>query len=590
MEYNLAKEYLDKIGKSGSVYGLETMRELLARLGNPQQMLKFIHVAGTNGKGSVAAYLSVVLETAGCRTGRYTSPAVFSETERFCVNQREISKAQLGELIETIKAAADTMLADGLSQPTLFEIETALAFLFFEKEKCDIAVIECGLGGALDATNVIENVECAVITSVSHDHMGLLGSSLEDIARQKAGIIREQLPVVSAVQKKPVEMVLQAACKSRHTVLNTAGQASLLHTEQIKETQELVQVFNYKQYQRLRISLLGKHQLQNAAVALEVIEVLKKRGCQIPEKAVREGLYKTRWPGRFTRLHSHYKIFMDGAHNPAAAAEMVQTLKLFFPGVKWIFIFGVFADKEYAKIAAITAGHASWIYTIQSDNPRALPADKLAQAVAGYNQNVIPVNTLANAVKAAVQKLDDDTGILAFGSLSFLKDFKETVESYMIRIDKIIANQIFLECMEKLADLEKNREFCRHDWSHAMDVARIAYIINLEHKMGFSKEIIYASALLHDLGRVRQYEEGIPHEQTGVKLAEQILSESGFEQEEIRIITLAISGHSNKQNIIENSLPDILFQADKKSRLCFSCQAAGQCNWLETKKNVTIIY
>lgn len=590
MDYNLVKEYMNKIAKKGSVYGLDTMKELLARLGNPQQDLKFIHVAGTNGKGSVTAYLSVILEAAGYRTGRFTSPAVFSETERFCVNRKQVSEKQMGELIERIKAVADSMLADGLQQPTLFEIETALAFLFFKMETCDIAVVECGLGGALDATNVIDTVECAVITSISYDHMSILGNTLEEIARHKAGIIREQIPAVSAIQKKPVEKILQAACNNRNTMLIVAAEPCLLHTEVTKDTKEMIQVFQYKDHKQLKISLLGTHQLQNAAVALEVIEVLKKRGFKIPQAAIREGLYQTRWPGRFTRVHKSYKIFMDGAHNAAAAQEMLCTLRTFYPEVKWIFILGIFADKEYEKVIEITAGEASWIYTIQSQNKRALPADRLAKAVARYNKNVTPVNSLANAVKAAGQWLQGNTGILAFGSLSFLKEFKETIETYMFRIDKIIANSLFLETMKRLSGLESERRFCKHDWSHAMDVARIAYIISLERKLGLTKELIYASALLHDLGRVRQYEEGISHEQAGILLAEQILLESGFEQEEIQIITSAISGHSNNQNVIENSLADILYQADKKSRLCFSCPAAGQCNWPDNRKNITIVY
>lgn len=588
MNSNRMEQYWEELDKMGSVYGLEAIQELLHRLGNPQDQLRFIHIAGTNGKGSVAAFLLEILIEAGFRTGRFTSPGVFSSTERFCVDHKEISEDRLAQLKEVIREHSEAMQESGLRSPTLFEVETALAFLYFVEEGCDLVILECGLGGREDATNVVENKACAVITSIGLDHKELLGDTLEAIAKQKAGIIRRGIPVISALQTSEVTEVLIQEAKQLQEVVRFAypPKGELIH----KGGEVVGQQFSYADITKLCSTLLGAHQLQNAALAIETAFALREGGWKIDDGAIRSGLRKAEWKGRFTKIKYPYTVFMDGAHNEAAAIQLRNILSEYYPKKKWIFIMGVLADKEYEKIAAVTASYAEKIYTITPKSPRALLADKLAKTVQPYNPNVTAVESLSKAVELSLPQLDEDTGLLAFGSLTFLDEFQKKVHRSMIRIDKIIQNSIVLQYMDKMEQLEKGRPFCKHGWSHVQDVARIAYILKLERGLEYDREVIYAAALLHDLGRVQEYEDGTPHEQAGAIVAEQILRETGFEEMEISLIVEAIAEHGNMSDHKTHVLQELLFEADKMSRRCFCCQVWEQCNWSEEQKNSRIAY
>lgn len=572
----------------GSSYGLEAIKELLGRLGNPQEQLRFIHIAGTNGKGSVAAFLLEILIEADFRTGRFTSPGVFSSTERFCVNHQEISEDRLAALKEVIGEHAEAMQKAGFRSPTLFEAETALALLYFMEEACDVVILECGLGGGEDATNVVDNKECAVIASIGIDHKELLGDTLEAIARQKAGIIRKGIPVISALQTPIITEVLIGEARQLQADIRFAylPKGEIMQ----KGGQAIGQQFSYANLANLSITLLGTHQLQNAALAIETVFALRERSWQIADASIRRGLSKAEWKGRFTRVKYPYTVFMDGAHNEAAAKQLANILSEYYPKKKWIFIMGVLADKEYEKIAAATVSNAEKIYTITPISPRALLADKLAETVKLYNPSVTAVASLSKAVELSLQQLDEDTGLLAFGSLSFLDDFQKNVKKSMIRVDKILANSIFLQCMDKLKQLEKGRTFCKHGWSHVQDVARIAYILNLERGLEYDREVIYAAAFLHDLGRVQEYEDGTPHEQAGAIVAEQILQETGFNKMETNLIVEAIEAHGKMSDSKTHVLQELLFEADKMSRRCFCCKVWEQCNWSEEEKNSRIAY
>lgn len=427
MNYEEAREYLDQVSKGGSILGLDNMRELLKRLENPQDSLKFVHISGTNGKGSVLAYVSTVFKEAGYRTGRYISPTLFSYREKIQVNESFIGREDLARLTEEVKKAAEEMQNSGKGFPTIFEIETALAFLYFAEQKCDIVILETGLGGALDATNVITTSVIEVITSISMDHMEFLGDTLGKIALQKAGIIKPHTSVVSAVQDMEAMEVIRDVCRKKECVFDTVDQ------EQIKDISYGYegQSFSYKDWKNIKISLMGSYQIKNAALALEAIEALRKLGYELNDKAVYQGMKTAVWKGRFTVISKEPFIIMDGAHNQAAAEELVRSLKLYYPGKKFYYIFGMFRDKDYHQVIRLTAPLAEHIVTVETpENPRALPAEELKKAVAEVNPSVEAAGSLRMAVNRVMEQIDKDAVIVIFGSLSFLGEAEMAVNRY----------------------------------------------------------------------------------------------------------------------------------------------------------------
>lgn len=432
MNYEEAREYLDQVSKGGSVLGLDNMRELLKRLGNPQDSLKFVHISGTNGKGSVLAYLSTVFKEAGYRTGRYISPTLFSYREKIQVNEKFIGREDLSRLTEKIKAAAEEMQNCAAGDPTIFEIETALAFLYFVEQKCDIVILETGLGGALDATNVITTPVMEVIASISMDHMEFLGDTLGKIAYQKSGIIKPDTSVVSAMQQPEAMEVICNVCRERDCTFQAVD------PEQIKDISYGYegQSFSYKNWENIKISLMGSYQIKNAALALEAINALRKLGYDLKDRAVYQGMKKAIWKGRFTLISKDPVILMDGAHNPAAAEELVRSLKLYYAGKKFYYIFGMFRDKDYAQVIRLTAPMAEHIITVQTPgNPRALPAAELKEAVAEVNPSVEAAESLHMAVNQVMERIDSDSVVVIFGSLSFLGEAEMAVNRYKMEVN-----------------------------------------------------------------------------------------------------------------------------------------------------------
>ena len=423
MTYKEARVYLDEMSKYGSVLGLDTIRGLLRELGNPQDDLKFIHIAGTNGKGSVLAYTSTVLSEAGYRIGRYVSPTVVSYLERIQVDGEWIPEERFASLTECVRDAIARMEAAGEHSPTVFEAETAIAFLYFREMKCDLVVLEAGLGGELDATNIVKNTVCAVFTSISRDHLGVIGSTLEEIAENKAGIIKPGCAVVSARQTECVRAVLQARADSLGTEFTEAGSAEI-----ISEDYRGIR-FSYKEFQDLYSPLAGKSQLLNAAAALEVIRTLRRIGYRISGEDIRQGIGKTAWPGRFTCVMENPVFLLDGAHNEEAALRLRESVESYFPGRRLVFIMGVFRDKEYEKIAEIMCPLASSVYTVSlPDRKRTLPAEKLARTVGRHCSRVSAEESVGQAVKKALTEAESEDVILAFGSLSYLGQVKTAVD------------------------------------------------------------------------------------------------------------------------------------------------------------------
>lgn len=417
MTYKEARVYLDEMSKYGSVLGLDTIRNLLQELGNPQDHLCFVHIAGTNGKGSVLAYTSTILSEAGYRTGRYVSPTVVSYLERIQVDGNWITEQEFAELTEMIQKAIVRMEAMGQNLPTVFEIETAIAFLYFQKMQCDIVVLETGLGGDLDATNMIRNTKVAVFASISMDHMGFLGSSIAEIAEKKAGIMKPGCSVVSAVQRPEVWEILKSRAKTMCCPIKKIEKDRIC----ILSESYRGQCFTYKESADIDIALAGEYQTENAATAYEVIEELRKQGYRISKQALEAGFAKTRWPGRFTCVHEDPVFMVDGAHNENAVKRLREAVDRYFQGKRLLLIMGVFRDKEYEKMAEIMAPAADIIYTVDlPDENRSLPKEELQKVVSRYCSRTYAAASIEDAVQKAYQEAECEDVILAFGSLSYM--------------------------------------------------------------------------------------------------------------------------------------------------------------------------
>lgn len=424
MTYEEALEYIDSTIQYGSDLGLENIRELLHRVGDPQKKLRFVHLAGTNGKGSTAAYLSTILAESGYKVGRYISPVIFEYRERIQITQKNdgniattyIPEEKVTYYLTLLKEAGESMLMDGLHHPTTFEIETAMTFLYLKDEKCQIVVLETGLGGRLDATNVVDTTICSVFTSISMDHMQFLGDTIEKIATEKAGIIKDNIPVVSYDQVDEARKVLEKHAKQHHCTFRAADFTKIREIHH-----KLTGIhFSYKNYEGLHVKLLGENQVMNAVVAIETCEVLNEQGYDITENSIRKGLKETIWPGRFEIINTQPIFVVDGAHNEDAARSLQKSIELYFKGKRLIFIMGVFADKEYEKVIKLTCNYADTIITIETDNQRALSSKKLAEVIGLYHPNVIDGQRISEAIPKAMSLSQEEDVIIAFGSLSFL--------------------------------------------------------------------------------------------------------------------------------------------------------------------------
>lgn len=417
MNESQAMEYMEEVSHYGIVPGLDGIRELCGRLGNPQKDLSFIHIAGTNGKGSVSAFIATVLQCAGYRVGRYLSPALFGYRERIQINGRWISRNALCRGIERIREICGEMTARGLSHPTAFEIETALAFLYFKEKGCDIVVLETGMGGQEDATNLVENTVAAVLTSISMDHMKFLGGTLAEIARQKAGIMKRGCPAVTACQREEAMRIIRESARDLDCPLTVVKPEELTRVRYGLRKQS----FDYGGFEKLEISLAGRYQIENAALAAEVIKILNNSCFSVSEKQLRQGLRETVWPGRFTVLGKEPYFIADGAHNEDGAGRLAESIEFYFTNKRIIYIIGVLKDKEYEKIIALTHTLADQIITVTPpNNPRAMPAYLLAQEIAKVHPNVTAADSLEEAVEMSRLLAGREDVIVAFGSLSYM--------------------------------------------------------------------------------------------------------------------------------------------------------------------------
>lgn len=422
MTYEEAAEFADSTKKYGSILGLESIRNLMQELGNVQEQLHIIHVAGTNGKGSVCAFLSAALTEAGYRVGRYNSPAVFERREVFRIGETMISKEEYAAVFERVQTACEVLTKRGCPHPTVFEVETAAAFLWFYEKKCDLVLLETGMGGETDATNLITHPVCSVLTSIGMDHMQYLGNTIEEITQVKAGIIKKGCPVVALKQSDGVcEVIKNKAeeCGSRCVLVEVP--------QYMQEAPIWGTTLQDVHYGSVHTALGGVWQRENLSLALAVLKLLEESDYSITKEAVQSGIAKTIWHGRYEVLQTEPLFIIDGAHNPIAAKRLKQTIEKDFTNREIIYIIGVLADKEHEKMLRLLLTGAKAVFTVTPDSPRALDGESLAKEAQKYADNIWYVSDIGKAVKMAKETAKESDVILAVGSLSYLKEVKKAL-------------------------------------------------------------------------------------------------------------------------------------------------------------------
>lgn len=413
--------YIHSFGWEKHAPGLDRIRLLLHRLGDPQEGLKFVHTAGTNGKGSVCVCLASVLEAAGYRVGLNTSPHLERFHERIRVNGSTISDEALAALTEQVRAATGAMP----EHPTEFELITAIAFLYFKQERCDIVVLETGLGGALDASNVIGVPELAVLTAMGVDHAAILGPTLADIAAAKAGIIKPGGTVVSLGGCPEADAVFRRTCQERGAVLTETDLSRLSHLRPSLDGT----AFDFAPWRDLQIPLAGTYQTQNAALAVTALEQLRAKGWNIPDEALREGLTSVRWPGRFEVLRRRPTVILDGAHNAHGVRAAAESLRRLLPGKKLVFLLGVLTDKDVGEMLDLLAPLAERALVLRPDSPRAMEPELLCEMLA---ERGIPAKAFGNAdeaVAAALNAAGEEGTACVLGSLYLCGELRSLLSS-----------------------------------------------------------------------------------------------------------------------------------------------------------------
>ena len=438
MTYAEALEYIHSICWQKKTPGLSRIAELCCKLGNPQKSLRFIHVAGTNGKGSTCAMLSSVLHSAGCKVGMYTSPFIVRFNERMQIDGEQIADTELAEITEYVRPFAESME----DAPTEFELITAIAFVYFARHACDYVVLEAGMGGRLDSTNIIEaeNVAVSVITGIAMDHTAFLGDTAEKIAAEKAGIIKKGVPVVFGGAHTPVGAkedceVDPAACAAVIKVKAEEMGAPYLesHPELISALSSDIfgSRFDFGEYEGFYIPLAGIYQPYNAATVFAVLDVLASNGVKLTEKAVKEGFAAVKWPGRFEILCKNPLVISDGGHNPEGIDAAVESAKTYFKE-KIQLITGVMADKDYAHMAKRMSEVACRAFTVRPDNSRALAANAFADV---FEAGGVPAQGFATVKDAVFAAMDEGKKsgkpTLCLGSLYMYGEVKAAVEEYM---------------------------------------------------------------------------------------------------------------------------------------------------------------
>ncbi|MBS4539236.1 bifunctional folylpolyglutamate synthase/dihydrofolate synthase [Clostridium sp. D2Q-11] len=428
MNYSEALEYIHGTRKFGSKLGLKNISKLLNLLDNPHDKLRFIHVAGTNGKGSTSSFISNVLIEQGYKVGLFTSPYLEVFNERIRINNKNILDNQLADITERVKSKVDEMIEEGYNHPTEFEIVTAIAFVYYFEQNVDAVVLEVGLGGRFDSTNVIGKPLISVITSISLDHMDILGDTIEKIAYEKAGIIKRNSRVISYPQQKLAEEVIFKVSKEKQASLDFMKFDNI----NIKECSDRGSVFdfNYKgiKYENIKINLIGKHQIYNASLALKTILLLNEFGdIKVSEYSIKKGLEKSRWMGRLEIISENPRVLIDGAHNIQGIKALVDSIENIFRYDRLILVVGLLRDKDVEEIISVIAPKADKVLVTEPESPRKLAASELSKIVCKYNDNVSYTENIKNVIELSYKEYKDNDLIVIAGSLYLIGEARRTI-------------------------------------------------------------------------------------------------------------------------------------------------------------------
>ena len=430
MRYEEAMKYITEVGNFGSNYGLERTYKLLEYLSNPEKDLKFIHIAGTNGKGSTTSMIAEILMGAGYKVGMYTSPFIEEFEERIQINRNNIPKEKLASLMDEVKAAVDKVIEDGYSHPTEFEIITVLMLLYFKKENIDFGVIEVGLGGTLDSTNVITPV-LQVITSISFDHTNLLGNTLEEIAGEKAGIIKSGIPTVIYPQKAEALKVIENKCSEMNSKLYIANCDNFKFENVVNEDRPY-QLLKYNNEVDILLPLLGEHQITNLSVAMTAIEVLNNINItNILLDSIVKSIKKVKWKGRLEVLSKNPYVVIDGAHNIQGIETLSRNIKKYFKYENLYLILGILADKDVEEMIKVIAPMAKKIYAVTPNSIRAELAEDLKREIIKYNENCEAYDDYKEAYLTAINDANENDFVLASGSLYMIGDMRKIIRELL---------------------------------------------------------------------------------------------------------------------------------------------------------------
>ncbi len=431
MNYEEALNYINDKDKYGSRLGLDSVGMLLKNLGNPHKGMNYIHVGGTNGKGSISSYLSEILISSGYKTGLYTSPYLERFTERIQINGVDIPDESLARITEKVKEAADKMVKDGFLHPTTFEIVTAIGFVYFEEVGTDVIVLEVGLGGRYDSTNIIDSSLASIITTIDYDHMDVLGNTLPEIAFQKAGIIKENGLVIAYPQREETRKVFMDVSQEMNAQYVELGLEDVIVKEETDYGSRFDFKFGDKLFNDLEISMLGDYQVYNAATAiLCVLNLRERKLLSISDEDIYKGISLARWKGRLEVLGRAPVFLIDGAHNLQGVENLVKSLSL-FRYKRLILGIGVLKDKDYSHMVEKLAPMADDIIVTEVKMPRKLVADDLASEIKKYNQNVHIETSVGKAVKKAIEIADEDDMILFGGSLYLIGEVRSIAKALL---------------------------------------------------------------------------------------------------------------------------------------------------------------
>lgn len=430
MNYKEAEDFIKSTMKFGSKLGLDNMKMLIELLDNPHNKLKVIHVAGTNGKGSTCAFINGILKEAGYKVGLYTSPSIEGFTGRIKINNENISEYKFADLANKVKNKIEIMVAKGMSHPTEFEIVTAMALLYFYEQAVDFVVLEVGLGGRLDATNIVDNPLLSIITPIGYDHTEYLGDTLGKIAFEKAGIIKENNLVLSSRQEKEAMEVIEEVSKNKKSEIVKIDLSTLdIHESELYGQKFSIEIVG-ENYKNVNIKLIGLHQIENACLALTAIELLRKyKKIKIDKDKVYDGLMKTTWPGRFEIISNSPITIIDGAHNVHAAVRLKETINRVIPNKSITLVIGMLGDKDINGVLENIIPLCKEIVVTEPNNSRALTVDELVQKIEKLNSNTHKSLNIEDAIKKAYAISKTDQVVLIAGSLYLIEKVRNILKT-----------------------------------------------------------------------------------------------------------------------------------------------------------------